>query len=491
MARIAWSPKVGLNVFLLEFMLPRRQYVNYAARPYPSLAPPRTLTDNEVRAFHDLSIQEIKKRGLILHGVGHGWTTLVAGCSEDESDHNARPTPDPDKIQFLALMNGERSLKNGPTLTDICHGNPEAQKRFARCVADYAEKHPLIDYLHVWLDDRPNNTCQCPKCTDRIIADSYVRLLNRIDEELTRRGNKTKIVFIVYHETLWKPLKERFKNTARFQMMFAPISRDYTQSYPLEIPKDIDLSPYEKNKCKLPKDVALNIAHLLDWETIFPKKAFVYEYHQTWHHYRDLGYYNFVKVMTEDIRRMKSVGLDGMVGCSIGRAALPTAFPFWMFARYQWNPDRNFEALAKDYFQAAFGPDWESALNYLKNLSNDSVYDFGKKNKMEKEEALHKLTDAQKLFADFLPIIRKHEAMEPAAVRDSWKYLDLHAQIYTKYCEYRKTQIAQKGSKDLKEASQALVDVVAENEEETHPVFDLFWFYSRTSGLKSYKPNTR
>ncbi|MDO5581527.1 MAG: DUF4838 domain-containing protein [Planctomycetia bacterium] len=488
-ARIAWSPKVGLNVFLLEFMLPRRQYVNYSSRPYPSLGEPRNLSDIEIQAYHDLSIKEIKKRGLILHGVGHGWTTLVAGCSENESDHNARPTPDPDKVQYLALNKGERSLKNGPTFTDICHGNPEAQKRFARCVADYAQKHPEIDYLHVWLDDRPNNTCECEKCTDQIIADPYVRLLNRIDEELTRRGDKTKIVFIVYHETLWKPLHERFKNTDRFEMMFAPISRNYTESYPLEIPKDADMSPYEKNKCKLPKDVALNIALYQDWKTIFPRNAFVYEYHLTWHHYRDLGYYNFVKIMVEDIRRMKKAGLDGMVSCSVGRAAFPTAFPFWMYARYHWDPNRDFDKLAKEYFQAAFGSDGEKARNYLIALSNDSVYDFTFKTDQDKKEGIRKLKDAENQFRKFLPEIEKHKSMEPSVIRDSWKYLDLHARVYFKWCEWRIVQAEKKPGAIQKQAKQDLVDIIAQTEEETHPVFDLYWFYSRMGNIKTYKPS--
>ena len=136
--RVAWSPKVGLNTFLQEFMLPRRNYNNYFQRPYPSLAEPQNLTDDEIRAYHELMIKEIKRRGLSYHAVGHGWTGAVAGAPESESDHNSRPEPEPDKIQYLALSKGERSLQRGPTLTDICHGNPDAQTRFAYCVADYA-----------------------------------------------------------------------------------------------------------------------------------------------------------------------------------------------------------------------------------------------------------------------------------------------------------------------------------------------------------------
>lgn len=48
----------------------------------------------------------------------------------------------------------------------------------------------------------------------------------------------------------------------------------------------------------------------------------------------------------------------------------------------------------------------------------------------------------------------------------------------------------EKKSGDLqKKANQELVDIVARTEEETHPVFDLFWFYSRLRDLKSYTPS--
>lgn len=480
--RIAWSPKVGLNVFLIEFMLPKRQYNNYWSRPYPSLKEKRELTIDEAQAYHDLSVKELKRRGLMYHGVGHGWTGLVAGCSETQSDHHARPTPDPDKVNYLALFKGERAMTNGPTLTDICHGNPEAQQRFARCVADYATRHPEIDYLHVWLDDKTNNCCECPLCKDLFISDSYVKLLNRIDAELTRRQMDTKIVFIIYHETLWKPLKEKLKNQKRFLMMFAPISRDYTVPYPTELPTNVDTTPYELNKCKLPKGVDTNIAMMKSWRDIYQGPCFVYEYHMVWAHYMDFGYYDFAKVMGEDIRRLKGLGMDGFVSCQVGRANFPTGFPMKLHAQLLWNPNQDTDKLAEEYFQSAFGKDWAKALDYCKSLSKVSAFHYSRKTKEERAIFVEKMGEAKKILKSFRPFIKEHSALEPAVVQDSWKYLDLHSDITEAFIDALVAQYDGSKLTDPNAAWQKMVDVIAQTEDQTHPVFDLFWFYTRCPG---------
>ena len=487
--RIAWSPKVGLNVFLIEFMLPKRQYNNYSSRPYPSLGTPHELTIDEAQAFHDLSVKELKRRGLIYHGVGHGWTGLVAGCSETQSDHHARPTPDPDKVKFLALNKGERAMTNGPTLTDICHGNPEAQQRFARCVADYATRHPEIDCLHVWLDDKPNNCCECPLCKDLFISDSYVKLLNRIDAELTRRKMDTKIVFIIYHETLWKPLKEKLKNQKRFFMMFAPISRDYTVPYPTELPANVDTTPYELNKCKLPKGVDTNIAMMKGWREVYQGPCFVYEYHMVWAHYFDFGYYDFAKVMGEDIRRLKKLGMDGMVSCQVGRANFPTGFPMKLHAQLLWNPNQDTDMLAAEYFQAAFGKDWAKALDYCKSLSKVSAFHYKRTTKEERQIFVEKMAEATKILKAFRPFIKEHTGIEPAVVQDSWKYLDLHSDITELFINALATQASGAKKAEYTAAWQKMVDEIARTEDQTHPVFDLFWFYSRCPVAKKLIPN--
>ncbi|MDD5523372.1 MAG: hypothetical protein PHI84_21335, partial [Kiritimatiellae bacterium] len=214
--KIEWAPKVGLNTFFHEFFLPRGLYNNYYDRKYPSLKNPEPRSDEEIRAYHELSIREIKRRGMFYHAAGHGWTSVVLGLPESESDHWARPAVPPGKEWMLAMVNGKRDLSRGPTFTDLCYGNPEVRRRLVKCVADYAQRHPEVDYLHVWTDDAMNKTCECPRCRDTRLSDLDVDILNAIDAELTRRGIVTKIVFLIYQDLIWPPEKQRFSNPGRF-----------------------------------------------------------------------------------------------------------------------------------------------------------------------------------------------------------------------------------------------------------------------------------
>ncbi len=489
--RIAWMPKVGLNTFFHEFMLPRMQYDIYLKHGYPSLKPPEERTDEEIRAYFELSIREAKKRGLSYHAAGHGWTALVVGAPESQSDHFARPEPQPDKVKYLAKINGSRNLKDGPTFTDICHGNPDAQKRFARCVADYAEDHPEVDYLHVWLDDRSNDTCECERCVDPVIADAYVRLLNLIDAELTRRKIDMKIVFIAYHETMWRPVHERFKHIERFSMLFAPISRNYNVPYPTKAP-DVDVKPYVKNKFTAPRDVSTNVGLLKRWQEIFPKKAFVYEYHMWQHHYTDLGYFEFARIMGEDIKRMRYIGLDGFVSCMVGRANFPDGFPMNVHARLLWNPDQDFDTLAREYFRTAFGKDYQLVLDYVRALSTHSVYTAKAPAKEQQKEFVEKLSTVGPVFDSFRPVIAEHLKTDmPTAIHDSWKYLMLHNEIYSLYAQALLAQAQDKSADEIQTRWQAMVNKIAWTEDETRPVFDLYKFYSRLYTAKKLKPGPK
>ena len=92
-------------------------------------------------------------------------------------------------------------------------------------IVDYAKARRDVDYLHVWLSDARNNICECEECQKDLPSDQYIRILNQLDEALTKEGLNTKINFLLYHELLFAPKKETLKNPERFTMMFAPITR--------------------------------------------------------------------------------------------------------------------------------------------------------------------------------------------------------------------------------------------------------------------------
>lgn len=95
----------------------------------------------------------------------------------------------------------------------------------------------------------------------------------------------------------------------------------------------------------------------------------MFDYRMTWHHYLDPGYYGFMQVMAEDIRRLPKMGMDGFVSCQVLRSYFPHGYPMYAHARLLWNPARNTDELAREYFAGAFGADGDQARQYVARLS--------------------------------------------------------------------------------------------------------------------------
>ncbi len=489
--KIAWAPKVGLNTFFSEFLLPRFLYNRYYNRSYPSLKTPELRSDEEIRAYHELTIREIKRRGLWYHAAGHGWTGLVVGGPESESDHESKLLVPPDKEHFLALVGGKR-VNHGPTFTDLCYGNPEVQQILVRCVADYAAQHPEVDYLHVWQDDSMNRTCECDLCRNTRVADWYLKILNQLDAELSRRKIATKIVFLIYQDLIWGPEKERFAHPDRFVMMYAPISRRYSAPYYVGT-KEVELPAYQLNRNQRPADEETGAGFLRAWQRVFRGEAFVFDYHMTWHHYLDPGYYGFTEVLAEDIRRLPKMGMDGFVSCQVLRSYYPHGFPMDLHARLLWNPSRSVDDVARQYFSGAFGDDGEKARQYVAKLSDlfgplylDRASLFGK-DAAAKQAALAKLSQVPQTVADFRPVIERHLSTGATSQQQSWKYLSLHADLVLKLAAGLQARAAG-NTKQANTMWKQAIQQIAEQESETDPVLDIHWFTSTLRGRCSFAP---
>jgi hypothetical protein len=95
---------------------------------------------------------------------------------------------------------------------------------------DYAKKNTQVDYVHLWLADAADNWCECEACQEYEPSDHYVRLLNEIDEALTGEGLDTRIVMIMYVETVRPPKALKLNNPNRFLMTVA-IGNHYENGY--------------------------------------------------------------------------------------------------------------------------------------------------------------------------------------------------------------------------------------------------------------------
>ena len=143
------------------------------------------------------------------------------------------------------------------------------------------------------------------------------------------------------------------------------ITRTYQHPYPATMPA-LPLPPYNRNHLQFPTTVEGNLAFLREWQNIFSGDSFTFEYYLMWEHYTDPGYYKIARLISEDIKSLKSLGLNGLVTCQVQRAFFPTGLPFYLMGKLLWNDRLIFEEMAEDYFLSAFGYEGKKCYEYLK-----------------------------------------------------------------------------------------------------------------------------
>ncbi|MCM8764639.1 MAG: DUF4838 domain-containing protein, partial [Candidatus Omnitrophica bacterium] len=231
---IDWSAKNFMNGYFVQFDYGTHFFKRwYLHSDNPYMKPEKFDTADAKNAINRIA-SELAKRGMRFEKMGHGWTCRAIGIEGEgwDTTRDGMELIPEEKRQFLAMIDGKRQLyKNVPLNTNLCYSNPAVQNAMADSVVRYAENHPEVDAIHFWLADGSNNNCECENCQKQRVSDFYVQILNLVDEKLTAKKIKTKIVFLIYVDLLWPPEKERIKNQDRFIIMFAPITRSYLQSF--------------------------------------------------------------------------------------------------------------------------------------------------------------------------------------------------------------------------------------------------------------------
>lgn len=380
---IEFTPKVGMNVFMLEFFVPAGYYRQYYNHKHNEMnRNPEPVSENQILQWKRQCESEINKRGLMFHDIGHGWTckpfginTAMKSGDQAQQDLNNATLTDKQK-SYLALVNGERKLWKGyPNWTQFCMSNEEGRHRVAEYVAEYAESHSNSDYIHVWLGDLVNNHCECEGCQKKTPSDWYVILLNEIDEELTKKGLDTRIVYIAYTETMWAPEVEKLKNPKRFALLFAPISRIYTDSLSVS-DEPVKITSYVRNQNKLPNNFAELFANFQNWTKDWNGANLAYEYHFWRHQIFDVSGTSFAKVVNKDIKFYKANKINGVIEDGSQRSYFPTGYVFYTYARTLYDVNLTTDEIAEEYFSCAFGEDWRKFYDYLDRLGKAFGHDF-------------------------------------------------------------------------------------------------------------------
>lgn len=430
---IEWMMRLGFNTFFIQF---RNAYTffdrwyNHWENP---VLPPEGFDAAQAEEFTSIIRQELQRRGMDLHTVGHGWTCEPLGIPGPGWTQHTDPIP-PEIQTYFAEVNGKRDLWGGVALnTNLCYGNPAVREKITDDIVKYARKNPDVDVIHFWLADGYNNQCECPLCTVQRPADWYIDLLNLADEKLTAAHIPVKLVFLIYVDLLWPPEKKRLRNPDRFIMMFAPITRSYTRSFaPGGDGQKIELPAFDLNHLEMPKSTDVNLAFLREWQKRCPaSSSFDFDYHFMWDHHKDPGFYQSAAIVYEDCRNLRAMNLNGLISCQSQRVSFPHGLGTTVMGKTLWKPEISFEAIAEDYFASAYGENWQQAQDYFRQCSM-LFHPPLIRNEGSDEEKLAAVEDLKKypdLAEKITPALKKGLQSVDLCRRESWEQLQLHIQL--------------------------------------------------------------
>lgn len=482
---IDWLPKVGYNSFFLQFKIP----YTFLARWYHHERNPFAVPEDYsvADAAEDMEKLEaaIKKRNLLLHKVGHGWTGETLGYETVAWQPDGTPLA-PEKQHMAAEIGGVRTLFGGiPANTNLCYHDADAIDTFASLVTVYAKEHPTVDYLHIWLADTFNNVCECEDCSRSTPSDQYVDLLNEIDRRLTAEKLNTKLVFLLYQELLWPPLQEKLVSPERFVLMFAPISRTFEGSYELDGPKE-KIPPYQRNHITMPTSLQQNLAFLHGWQQIYQGDSFVYDYPLGRAHYGDFGYVHISRIISGDIKKLHRMELDGYISCQELRVSLPNALPNYVMAYTLFDDEADVEELIDEYFSAAYGEDAEKAKDFLSELSRLSSCDYlnGKTARVNPDMA-GRLEEINRRCELFEAELENH--CDSAGQWNSlyWKLLSYHCSYINKLSTAMGL-LASGESRQAGDSWLAMREFICRNEPAYQPYLDVYRILEVTSNYTGF-----
>ena len=473
---IDWAPKQGFNVFYTQLFRPAfafRRWYGHDGNPYLLPTPVSAETIDAFVADYD---RQIALRGLIHQRIGHGWASKVLGITSGAwHEKNREEEVDADRRELIALIGGERKLFEGSGIdTNLCYSDPRVQELLAEEVVRYAKEHPQTSCLHFWLADRANNQCECERCRGGRPSDQYVELLNRIDAGLTEAGLPVRIVFLIYLDLLWEPVRNRLNDPDRFILMFAPIRRSY--SVPMAEDSGYAEAPFVRNGFVLPREAGGSLPYLAAWQKVFDGDSFVFDYHYMWDYLNDPGGWECVRILEQDVGNLRELGLNGMMSCQNLRVFMPSGFGMDLLGAALWSGETAFEAQAERFFSAAYGADGTEYARFLRELSRlfDPPTLRGEK-PVRSPECVRRCRMIPERIDAFLPVIGRNLPQTDPVWQRSWEIADFHARLCRALAGVM-LAAAEGDEKALDGRWSAVRETVCRNEMRFQREFDVFEF---------------
>lgn len=480
---IEWLPKVGFNGYYIQFSLPYEFFERWLSHRDNPIKSPESCPVELVKEYHKTMIYEIKRRGLLLHAMGHGWQCFPFGIP----DHGWYK-PDPDTIpqsykNLCAVLDGKREVwQNTPLATQLCYTNPFVKSTMVNAVIKYAEDHPEADVIYFWLGDYYNNTCECPECTRGTYADPYVSMANDITDGLVARGLKTKIVLSIGSNRSHPPKFTEIRNQENVILQMAPILRSFSEPFPPEYTMK-EIPEYKVNECDLfGSDTPAPdkyLSYLYAWKQKYDGDVIDFDYHLMWDHILDAGGEGIARVAYTDIRSFDSLGINGFISCQLQRNAFPTSIVMTTMAKTLWDSNADFDEIRYDLYKAAYGEDSAELLcDYFATLSSAfDVLSIRGQRTVDLEAFRARMEAALEALYNIEGTILAHLDCEDDCHRESWKILRLHREAYIlvgKAVIARIDRDEESYQKYVKEAQ----TYVWEHEDELQTVLDSMGFHN-------------
>jgi len=366
-----WMAKKKMNSFELMF---RHSGVfwrdGYSSPEMDAASRGERLSDADCLALDDRVIERVQECGMVLHRIGHGWTTAAAGYVGYDWE-TLTALPEGIRQPWLAKIGGKRDLFHGVAInTELCYSNPEVRAALVEEAVVYARQHSEVDVLLVWMSDTKNNKCECAECRKKTPSDWYAIAINEIAARLKAEHLPTRVNFLAYQDLLWPPAETKFA-ADNVVFMYAPIWRCFR--HPLADPKcdqDHALTSDRPalNRCDLPSTNRIYADVARAWQQMGIRDSFLFDYHLWRVVWEDGMGQDIGAVMAQDVKDLRSFGLDGFISCQAMRSFYPLPYLPNAMADMLWDRERPTRPHRKAIMAAGFGVHADEAEEYFGKL---------------------------------------------------------------------------------------------------------------------------
>lgn len=355
---VAWMARNRFNYLFIEGNTAQPAYQQALGRKVPM---------QEARRYDRQIIRAAKMRGLTFEHVGHGWTAWTLGFPPGSPRRKEYRLSD-EMREMAAELNGVRGIyQNSPGNTHLCLSHPQSQQRMAKLVCHYAQGHPDVDVLAIWMADGFNNWCECSACSQVHPCDLWVQLINRIAREAYEVRPSLKLEVLGYSVLMEPPPTQKIDNSrGNLIFMYAPFIRCYLHS--LDDSNCVSDQPPHKfppaNQWHYPMNWEY-FQYFEGWREQFSGTNYVFDYYCWLPIKRDIFEGNVPETICRDMKSYPAHGINGCIDCSRAQSFWPTPMARWMQARASWDASVDYELERRRLLELVYGEHAGTVDEYL------------------------------------------------------------------------------------------------------------------------------